>query len=362
MAESDDREFDAVLKDHADVRAAYRAASVDAQPPESLDAAILAASRRAMNAGPWSVERSRRFVRRVAVPLSAAAVMVLATSLSFLVYEEHGTPSAPERSRAVPAPAPDVATASDARQATDAPAAPAAAPAGLPRPEARSELPAGTEVPVAPSARSTESARPAPAAQTAPSPPRALPPSEGVASEVGAAAPAAPMHRATEEREALAARYAQSASERSAARSEVQESLAQAESVQASPSGPVADREPDARHDVAAELPPRKSMPSEGPATSAKRLASSNRELSIAGAAPEDVRSKAPLSPDDTPTVWVDRVRALMNAGRLDAARAEVARLRCRHPGVTLPADLPPPKAGVECPVPAAKEGSSDLR
>jgi hypothetical protein len=76
MAESDDRErdspdFDSVMADHADVRAAYRSASVGDEPGTALDAAILAASRKAVNAGPASVDRAGRFLRRLTVPLSA---------------------------------------------------------------------------------------------------------------------------------------------------------------------------------------------------------------------------------------------------------------------------------------------------
>lgn len=375
MADADDRDFDRLLKEHADVRAAYRAASVDEQPAETLDAAILAASRRAVNAGPASVDRSRRFVSRIAVPLSAAAVMVLATSLSFLVYEERGTPSAPESSRAVHAPASDAATAGDVSNAAGAPAAPAAAPVEAPRSEAKSQDQAKTEARVAPLARNTESVRTAPVAAAPASPPRAPEPSGVATSEADSAAPSAPMPVARQEREAVAARYAENASERSAARNEVQESLAQAESARAASSGPATDRAAQARHadrpapqldareDVAAEPSPPTSMPAEAPAAvSAKRLASRARELAVDSTARDEARPKAAPSPDEAPAAWIGRVRTLMDAGRIDAARAEAARLRCRYPDVTLPADLPAPKPGMECPAPAAKEGSSHLR
>ena len=365
MADSDDRDFDALLKDHAKVRAAYRAASVGEQPPESLDAAILAASRRAVNAGPGSVDRSRRFVSRMAVPLSAAAVMVLATSLSFLVYEERGTPSAPGPSRAVPAPTPGAATADHADKAAEAlaPAAPAGVPIELSQSESKSELREKTPLRVAPSAGNTESVRPAPVAAP---PVRGPQPSQAAPSEVvaDAVAPSAEMPGARQEREALAARYSETASERSAFRNEVQESLAQAESARAVSAGQATERAAQARQadrpsrqlgareEEGAESPPAASMPADAPAaTSAKRLASPARDRAMESAARAETRPKTALSPEDTPAVWIGRVRALMDAGQLDAARAEVARLRCRHPDVTLPADLPAPKVwhGVPC-------------
>jgi hypothetical protein len=370
MADADDREFDALLKDHADVRAAYRAASAGDQPPASLDAAILAASRRAVNAGPASVERSRRFASRFAVPLSAAAVMVLATSLSFLVYEERGAPSAPEPSRAVRAPASEAATAGDADQVAAAPA-PASAPIEMPPPIATRELKEPALRRVAPPASGSTSVGSAPAAAlpaAAPSPPVMG------RSEPAAEAPSVLRPGAGEEREAMAKRLEETTSERSALRNDARASLAQAESAQAAASGPEPDRavqarqadraarQVEARDDVVAELPSAASMPPEAPAVSAKRLASPARDRAMDGTAPPEARQKSAVSPEETPAAWIGRVRALMDAGRVDAARAEVARLRCRHPDVTLPADLPAPSAGAACPAPPAKEGSSDLR
>lgn len=373
MADTDDREFDALLKDHADVRAAYRVASVDDQPPESVDAAILAASRRAVNAGPGSAQGARRFSSRLAVPLSAAAVMVLATSLSFLVYEERGTPSAPESSRAVPAPASDGATAGEADKvaAAPGPAAPVALPTELPRLASTSEREEQAERRVSLAARHSESVGSAPAAALSADAPK---PSGVGHSEAAAGARSVSIPDAGEEREAGAERYAESASERSAIRNDVQASLAQAESARAVASGPATERavqtrqaDRAARHvegrdDVVAEWPSEAPTPADAPAASAKRLAAPARERTMDGTAPEEVRRKSAVSPEETPASWIGRVRALMDAGRVDAARVEVALLRCRYPDVTVPADLPAPNAGVACPAPAAKEGSSDLR
>jgi hypothetical protein len=172
----------------------------------------------------------------------------------------------------------------------------------------------------------------------------------------------------------MAKRLEETTSERSALRNDARASLAQAESAQAAASGPEPDRavqarqadraarQVEARDDVVAELPSAASMPPEAPAVSAKRLASPARDRAMDGTAPPEARQKSAVSPEETPAAWIGRVRALMDAGRVDAARAEVARLRCRHPDVTLPADLPAPSAGAACPAPPAKEGSSDLR
>jgi resuscitation-promoting factor RpfA len=343
MADSEDRgsdagDLDTLSAAHADVRAAYRSASAGDEPSEALDAAILAASRRAVKAGPASIDRPGRLASRLAVPLSAAAVMVLATSLSFLVYEERGTPSPPEESRA---PATVSGPAEEADRGVAAPVPPAAGGAAdrwfrvAPESEApatprSSPLPARTER----SAGVPEVPRPAaspPPASPTPDAPAAVPPSDA-----GADAPALrALVPGAREEQAVAAqtRAAEIASERAVAGNDGSEALR--------------------RHDAAREA---------SAAVAAKRLASRSRESAADSAVHEAASPKAAPSPEETPAAWIARVRALVDAGRIESARIEVARLRCRYPDVTLPTDLPAADVGTGCPALPAKEGPPDLR
>lgn len=89
----------------------YREA-VREEPPARLDAAILAAARREVGAGPRPLASK---LRRWHVPISIAAVVMVSVSLVILVREEEGKRNGAPRDPAIPAPA-------------DQPAAPAAAP------------------------------------------------------------------------------------------------------------------------------------------------------------------------------------------------------------------------------------------
>ncbi len=350
MAESGDRELDTLLADHADLRAAYRAASVGDEPAAALDAAILAASRKAVKAGPGRGDRPGSFMRRLAMPLSAAAVMVLTTSLSFLVYEERGAPSPPSSSSVVEAPMTTAATEGNAlseyaRRMSDEPAGREAEP---PRAKARSE--------------SRATGRPAPVPMSATTGPAA------------GAAPEAPTPPASDAQAAAsAARAVEAMSERAAAPDDRQKAVRQADAARAmAPPLPAEDRVTHRRHAADAtagttgvEGAPASavSMAAEAPAgLAARRLASPARDRVADGDSRDAEPSRALPDAEETPAEWIIRVRALVAAGRIGAAREEIARLRCRYPDVTLPPDLPAPEAAPGCPSAAAKEGSSDLR
>jgi hypothetical protein len=83
MTPDSDRELDELLADTAALRCRLRAESNGQVPPPHVDAAILAAARRSVNARPTLAGRSPW--RRWQVPLAAAAVLVVATSLSLMV-------------------------------------------------------------------------------------------------------------------------------------------------------------------------------------------------------------------------------------------------------------------------------------
>lgn len=103
----------------------YREAARE-EPPADLDAAILAAARRAVGAGPRSLASK---LRRWHVPISIAAVVVVSVSLVILVQEEEGkrdgarsvqtTPVPADRLAAPPAPRTQAPVAREALQGAE---------------------------------------------------------------------------------------------------------------------------------------------------------------------------------------------------------------------------------------------------
>lgn len=165
---------------------AYRAGAAE-QPPPRLDAAILAAARREVEARPRAVGSGWRAWR---VPVSIAAVVVLSVSLATLVREEEdrlarvappgagsgdsvASPSAPaapgaagpafrpQGERGAPVAAPPRAGSGTAEERADAGAPIAKAPATVPGQATPAEAPPGTGGEVAPERRLMAAAPPA---------------------------------------------------------------------------------------------------------------------------------------------------------------------------------------------------------
>lgn len=78
-------DLDAMLEASRELRARYRAESVE-EPPAAVDDALRAQARRAVGAGPRPASRS--FLQRWRVPLSIAAVLVMSVSMVLTVTRE----------------------------------------------------------------------------------------------------------------------------------------------------------------------------------------------------------------------------------------------------------------------------------
>jgi hypothetical protein len=131
---------------------AYQEAPRD-EPPAALDERIRAVARRAVSARPQSVDaqtadkRRRSWASRWRIPLSVAATVLIAATLTLMVQEEKHYPASYRTAPSAPAIAPPAAEEKAAAPAVSAPAparrppVPAQAPA---RPETRSPPAAGT--------------------------------------------------------------------------------------------------------------------------------------------------------------------------------------------------------------------------
>jgi hypothetical protein len=261
---------------------AYRETPRDEPPPE-LDERIRAAARRAVGTRPRSPdqqasdERRRSWASRWRVPLSVAATLVIAATLTVMVQEEERRPRddagrdaspmivAPREAEkpAPPASAPDAAAAR-APGSTPAPAAPATAP-----PSAE------------PALKLEERAR---------------------SVDAPAAADSAESARRRMRREA-----------------------------------PAAAPPPAAPAPVPAPPPALKAVPQTAPAGAASEALRRDRNL---GDRPERASREAAPSAIRTPEAWVEHVRNLRLQGREAEATAELVELRRAYPDFQLPPDL----------------------
>jgi hypothetical protein len=266
---------------------AYRETPRDEPPPE-LDERIRAAARRAVGTRPQPLERHaaderrRSWTSRWRVPLSVAATLVIAATLTVMMQDEERRPRddagrglspmiAPAREAEKPAPpaasAPDAGAVRELRSAP-APAAPATAPpAAEPAPAQKLERARSVEQPAA--ADSVEPARQLEMRRQAPAPAAAPPP----------AAPAP----------------------------------------------------------LPAPQPALKAVPQTAPAGAASESLRRDRNL---GDRPERAVREAAPPALRTPEAWVELIRSLRMQGREAEATAELAELRRAYPDFQLPADL----------------------
>ena len=194
---ADEAALTSLLERKSPLSAAIRAAAGADAPPQQVDAAIRAAARRAVAAGPQALpaagagSRARPWWQRARVPLAAAATVVLTVSVTQLVDREQrerdsadgpaivlpssvrpspGSPS-PDTATAAPAPSAEApAVAKEGRQAQFRPVEPA------PTPEAVGMQPRTADRAAGPASAADNAPRlAAPSPAPSPAPPPAPP-------------------------------------------------------------------------------------------------------------------------------------------------------------------------------------------
>ncbi|MBK8337188.1 MAG: hypothetical protein IPL03_11610 [Sterolibacteriaceae bacterium] len=342
-------EADALPRDEALSRAYREQAARRAGPPAALDARVLAAARQAI-ATPRRPAPRVPWWRRLMVPVSVAALLLVSGTLTLMVHDE-------QQQRDAPAAAP--------RQAPAAlPAAPAAAPsvpAPLPRPEAAQPdgkpARASREAPAASTSSNRADAPPAPEGKTraaakpveqsaaqlrkreAPSPgegtaPKALPQAFPSAAPAAPATPPVPVAPA-----APAAAPAMDAASDAATASGAAAGRAVAPAKPANEAGRGARQMREAAQPLPA-APPAAAPPAPvapAPGGVAAEPAAPARDVLERESRPK-LRLERSAAP--TPEAWLAEIRALKRAGREAEWREELARLRARYPDFPLPEDL----------------------
>jgi hypothetical protein len=288
------------MAEHEDPRvsAGYRALGEE-RPPQALDDAILAASRRAVGAGPRRAGTSR--VRRWALPVSIAAVVVLTMSLVVRIQLERPDFDSPLPAPAAPIPAAPPAAEKnaaprDAKEEADALAKRNAQLLAEPKAKARAEPPA-----VAERERSMSLERQGARAPAAPAPaPAADPPARGFVAE-----PPAP-------KSAPAPAPAESAAP-------AQLGAASGVAPAAAPGIPEgrADRAPSGKPQAGGRV--------------ASRAALEDRA---------QVSAEQAGKKDESPREWLERIARLRREGRVKEADDSLVEFRRRYPDHEIPKDL----------------------
>ncbi len=299
--------------------ATYRDAATE-EPPPASDERIRAAARRAVAAGPQSLESraraeaQRSWIARWRVPMSIAASVVVAVTLSYMVQDE-AVQKAPIDGlpRSVSPQAVAVAPAEE----TKAPV-PAAAPTPDP---ALAERAANVEAARA-DAAAAQSANLHQRATAEPPPPAPAPAAKALGRADGPTANGM-LAKETERRQA--------ANDAAPPASPPPARVAPAE-MQAAPAG-------------AAPAPPPAAAPMAKPAPAPGLAEPVGRDRAFADRPGRMEREAASVSAEQkarTPEEWLKELRRLKASGRTDEFTKELAEFRKRFPDYKLPADLLP--------------------
>jgi hypothetical protein len=310
----EDSELEALLAREGRLARAWREASRE-EPSPATDAAVRAAARRAVHAGPRA--RHGPFSARWRVPLSVAALLVVSGTLTLLVAErrEHVPEAALDAPSARPPAAPAAPPTAPAPRAEEQKSAEALAPDTAPGAGA----PRARQLPVSPQAadESRKALRDAPEKRgtVAPHAAREVPPLES------APAPATPAAPAREYADTRAPAATQSRSDEGA----IGEQDA---------AGAKKDPVPQA-------LPQREREQARAKADAATEAVQGKREGFESGnALPPAV--EPPLEPKP----WLERILALRREGRLPEADRSLREFRRRYPDYPLPPELAQGSAG----------------
>lgn len=299
---------------------AYRETPRDEPPPE-VDERIRAAARRAVGTRPRSLEqqaadeRRRSWASRWRLPLSVAATVVIAATLTVMVQEEDRRPRDDGGRGAV--------RMDTAPLKKEQPAAPAAS----------SSDAAGDRLNQLPAAAPAQPSAPAPAPTAPPVQPsgRAVPKS---AAEPVVPSPSIPAPQPGREERAFPAQRPAAAEPAPAAPAEV-EMRRQSTAPAAAPPPAAAPAPAPALQSVPAPRPTAKATQEMAPAGAASGSLRRDRNL---GDRPE--RASREASAIRSPEAWVEYIRNLRAQGREAEATAELAELRRAYPDFQLPADL----------------------
>ena len=306
---------------------AYRETPRD-EPPSEVDERIRAAARRAVGTRPQSLEqqaadeRRRSWTSRWRLPLSVAATVVIAATLTVMVQEEDRRPrddSGRGAARMDTAPLKKAQPAAPAASSSDAAGdrlnqLPAAAPA-----QPSAPAPAPTAPPVQPSGRAVPKSAAEPVVPS-PSIPPPQPKREERAFEAQRPAAAEPAPPAPAELEMRWQSTAPAAAPPPAA---------------PAPPPAAAPAPPPALQSAPAPRPAAKATQEIAPAGAASGSLQRDRNL---GDRPE--RASREASAVRSPEAWVEYIRSLRAQGRETEATAELAELRRAYPDFQLPADL----------------------
>lgn len=385
MSEPRDRDWDDELGSLGEVREAYRAAVRDEAPTEELDAAILAASRRAVGAAPRAARPGG--LARWRAPLAAAAVVVLSVSVAWwwlddwrlapsaMVYDVEEPQGRPAATAPEPAHVADAATGvhreQEERQRVEdgarkaGSAAVRSAEVGLAQAEITGRSKRRAEIAMAENAardpgHAAQASRSAEAARETLAPPEAGP----TTLEGGEEAPG----RAAREARVAAPLPSAEGTPISAAPAAPESARVDAE---AAPPGEALP--PVSRETVVAAAPPAAARTPSRPgdegaaAGEPSRLRALSTPLAMTRGAPAAEHAKASPATAAAPRIGghddgvaeLREILVLWEAGRRDEASLALGRLRCAKPHVPIPPDLPvPTPKPLRCPdgAPAAKE------